>query len=538
MTVTRPGHAGLTGANFVGPRESRAGAVCFHATDPATGATLAPDFVEATPAEIDAAARVAEAAFEPYAALPSARRAAFLRAIADQLFASGDALLERAHSETALPRPRLEGERSRTANQARLFAELVEEGSWVDARIDLAQPERKPQPKPGLRRMLVPLGPVAVFGASNFPLAFSVAGGDTVSALAAGCPVVVKAHPAHPGTSELAARAVLAAARETGVPEGVFSMVLGPSPAVGQALVSHPAIQAVGFTGSFRAGKALFDAAARRPQPIPVFAEMGSANPVFVLPDALATRGEAIAQALAASVTLGCGQFCTNPGLTLVAPSDEADAFVTRLGVQLAASPAGSLVHAGIKESYDAELAAVASLPGVRVAARSTAHGPNAATEAQPALLLADAEALARHERLAEEIYGPVTLAVRFASKQELLAAARRLHGHLTATIHATERDLADYPELIAILARKAGRLLLNGMPTGVEVTHAMHHGGPWPATTDARATSVGTAAILRFARPVSYQDFPDAALPVELRGANPRGICRLVDGRLTRDAL
>ncbi len=370
----------------------------FRAFDPASGQPLEPEFEESTAEDVDRSARAAEAAFEAYAGLPPGRRAAFLRAIGDELQALGDTLLERAQRETALPRARREGERARTVNHARLFADLVDEGSWVDARIDRARPQRTPAPKPGLRRMLVPLGPVAVFGSSNFPLAFSVAGGDTVSALAAGCPVVVKAHPAHPGTSDLAAGAVRAAAREAGVPDGAFGRVHGPSPAVGQALVSHPAIQAVGFTGSFAGGRALVEAAARRPQPIPVFAEMGSANPVFVLPDALATRGQAIADALAASVTLGCGQFCTSPGLTLVAPSPAAQAFVARLGGKLAESPAGSMVHAGIKQAYDAELASVAALAGVRLFARSTASGPNPATEAQPALLLTDAEALARRQ--------------------------------------------------------------------------------------------------------------------------------------------
>lgn len=528
----------LTGANLIGARESRGGGPGFRAQDPTSGASLAPEFAEATAAEVDAAASAAEAAFEACAAVPPARRAAFLRAIADALGALGDPLLDRAGAETALPRPRLEGERTRTANQARLFADLVLEGSWVDARIDRALPDRKPLARPDLRCMLVPLGPVAVFGASNFPLAFSVAGGDTVSALAAGCPVVVKAHPAHPGTSELAARAVLAAARETGMPDGVFSMVHGPSPAVGQALVTHAAIQAVGFTGSFRGGKALFDAGARREQPIPVFAEMGSANPVFVLPDALATRGEAIAAALSASVTLGCGQFCTSPGLAFVVRTPAAEAFLAALGAHLAAAPAGTMVHAGIKAAYDAEMAAVATLPGVSVAARASARGPNPATEAQPALLVTDAAAWAAAPRLEQEIYGPAALAVRCGSREELLAAARRLRGHLTATVHATGRDLAEYGELLAILRRKVGRIVVNGVPTGVEVTHAMHHGGPWPATTDPRATSVGTAAIFRFARPVSFQDLPDAALPEELQDANPRGIWRLVDGRWTKDPL
>jgi NADP-dependent aldehyde dehydrogenase len=528
----------LTGSNFIGSRESRVAARGFRARNPATGKALTAAFAEATADEVDAAARAGESAFEPYASLPFDRRAAFLRAIAERLVGLGDALLDRAQAETALPRPRLEGERARTANQARLFADLVEEGSWVDARIDRSRPDRTPAPKPGLRRMLVPLGPVAVFGASNFPLAFSVAGGDTVSALAAGNPVVVKAHPAHPGTSELAARAILEAAAETGMPQGVFSMVHGRKTDVGRLLVTHPAIQAVGFTGSFRGGKSLFDAAARRQHPIPVFAEMGSANPVFVLPDALATRGEEIAKALAASVTLGCGQFCTNPGLTFVAPGDASEAFVSRLGVSLAEAPAGTMVHAGIKGAYDAALAAVAALPGVSVAARSAARGSNAVTEAQPALLLAEAGAFAAEDRLGHEIYGPVTVAVRCGSKDELLASARRLVGHLTATVHATGRDLAAYPELLPILARKAGRVIVNGVPTGVEVSHAMHHGGPWPATSDPRATSVGTAAILRFVRPVCFQDVPDAALPEELRDANPRGIWRLVDARPTRDAV
>jgi NADP-dependent aldehyde dehydrogenase len=528
----------LSGANWIGARESREGGSRFRAQDPATGATLDPEFAEATPVEVDGAARAAELALEPYAALPVARRVAFLRAVAEALLALGEALLERAGAETALPRPRLEGERARTVNQARLFADLIEEGSWVDARIDRALPDRKPLPGPDLRRMLVPLGPVAVFGASNFPLAFSVAGGDTISALAAGCPVVVKAHPAHPGTSELAARAILAAARETQMPDGVFSMIHGPSPAVGQALVTHPAIQAVGFTGSFRAGRALFDAAGRREQPIPVFAEMGSANPVFVLPEALATRGDVIAGALAASVTLGCGQFCTSPGLTFLVRSAASEAFLATLGGLLAQTPAGTMVHRGIKTAYDAELALVAATPGVTVTARAQGRGTNPATEAQAALLVADASAWADAPRLEQEIYGPATLAVRCGSKDELLAAARRLSGHLTATVHATGRDLAEHAELLAILRRKAGRIVVNGVPTGVEVTHAMHHGGPWPATTDPHATSVGTAAILRFARPVSFQDVPDGALPLELQDANPRGIWRLVDGRPTREPL
>jgi alpha-ketoglutaric semialdehyde dehydrogenase len=509
----------------------------FRAVNPATGETLDGEFFESGIAEIDAAARAAERAFEPYAALTPTRRAEFLRAIAQQILALGDRLLDRTASETALPLARLEGERARTVGQLLLFAEWIEEGSWVDARIDRALPDRRP-PRPDLRRMLVPLGPVAVFGASNFPLAFSVAGGDTVSALAAGCPVVVKAHPAHPGVSELTASAVRTAARESRMPEGVFSMVHGRSPEVGITLVTHPRIRAVAFTGSLVAGRTLFDAAALRPEPIPVYAEMGSANPVFLLPEALAERGDAIARGFAASVTLGSGQFCTNPGLAFFVDSPGAQTFLRSAGELLGAAPAGTMVHAGIKAAYERELEAIAALPGVDVAARAAGGASHPDSEACAALLTTDAATWSRTPRLGDEVYGPATLAVRCGSRAELLRVARGLHGHLTATIHGSERDLAEFAELVAILRGKVGRLVFNGFPTGVEVCHAMQHGGPYPATTDSRSTSVGTAAITRFARPVCYQDFPSSSLPDELRDENPRGIWRLVDGAMTRDPL
>ena len=511
-------------------------AAVFRARNPSTGETLAGEFREATPGEIDAAARTAERAFEPYAALPPGRRAEFLRAIAQQVLALGDRLLERAAAETALPLPRLEGERARTASQTLLFADLIEEGSWVAARIDRALPDRKPQPRPDIRRMLVPLGPVAVFGASNFPLAFSVAGGDTVSALAAGCPVVVKAHPAHPGTSDLVASAVRIAAHETGMPGGVFGIVHGTSPEVGITLVTHPAIRAVGFTGSLGAGRTLFDAAALRPEPIPVYAEMGSANPVFVLPGAIAERSSAIAKGLAASVTLGAGQFCTNPGLVFLVDSPAASAFLEETGAALSATAPGTMVHAGIKAAYDREIGHVARIAGVSVGARAAGSGAHPDTEASAMLLLTDARTYSSNPRLGDEIFGPATLGIRCASRPELLELARSLHGHLTATIHGNEKDLADFAELLAILRRRVGRLVFNGFPTGVEVCPAMQHGGPYPATTDARSTSVGTAAIERFVRPVCWQDFPQGALPEELRDENPRGIWRLVDGSLSRD--
>ena len=528
----------LTGTHFIGGTPSRQGAPSLRGVNPASGEVLEPGFAEATPGEIEAAAQAAEAAFERYASLPFERPVAFLRGIVESLLELGAELLDRAHAETALPHARLESERGRTVSQIRLFADLLEEGSWVEARIDPALPERTPIARPDLRRMLVPLGPVAVFGASNFPLAFSVAGGDTVSALAAGCPVIVKAHPGHPGTSELVARAVLRAVERTGMPDGVFSLLHGASPEVGLGLVSHPLVQAVGFTGSLRGGRALFDAAGRRLQPIPVYAEMGSSNPVFVLPGALAERGPAIAQGLAASVSLGAGQFCTNPGLTVLAASEAATAFLDELARLLAAAPTGTMVHVGIKSSYDACLATAAATPGVSVAGRGVAPGPNAATEAHGALLTTDSATWAREPRLAEEIFGPATLAVRCRDRADLLALARNLHGQLTATVHGTAGDLAEFADLLTILRRKAGRIVVNGFPTGVEVGHAMQHGGPYPATTDPRSTSVGTAAIQRFARPVCFQDVPDNLLPPPLQNANPRGIWRLLDGRRTREAL
>lgn len=532
-----PETALLTGEQLIGRTPSRAGRETFCAVDPATGEALGPEVAEATAEEIDFAARVAECGFEGYSMREPQRRAAFLRQIARQIEELGDALLERCHRETALPVARLQGERARTLGQLHLFADLVEDGSWVGARIDRADPARQPAPKPDLRRMLVPLGPVAVFGASNFPLAFSVAGGDTVAALAAGCSVVVKAHPSHPGTSEMVGRAILAAVERSGMPDGTFSLLQGRAPEVGQRLVARPSIQAVGFTGSLAAGRALFDAAARRARPIPVYAEMGSSNPVFVLAGALAERRDAIAQALAASVTLGCGQFCTNPGLIVVEDSAAGMAFIEALGRRLAAAPAGTMTGPGIKTAYEAGLEAAAALPGVALAARSAARGPRPETSAQAALLVTDSATFAAERRLHAELYGPATLVVRCSGEEDLVELARGLDGHLTATVHGSDEDLDEHRQLMAVLGRKVGRLIVNGVPTGVEVGHAMHHGGPYPATTDSRSTSVGTAAIERFARPLCFQDVPERLLPLELRDGNPRGIWRMIDGQLTREA-
>lgn len=526
----------ITGDNLIGGVASHAGARVVHAVDPTTGARLDPAFHEATSDEVELAAQLAEEAFEPYSALPPSRRAAFLRGAVDEIAALGETLIARAAAETGLPRARLESERGRTLGQLRMFAELIDEGSWVDARIDRRQSERQPTPRPDLRRMLVPIGPVAVFGASNFPLAFSVAGGDTASALAAGCPVIVKAHPAHPGTSELVARALVETARAQRLPPGVFSLLQGESESVGHALVTHSLVQAVAFTGSFGGGRMLYEAGALRARPIPVFAEMSSSNPLFVLPGALAARGAAIAQGLTASVTLGVGQFCTNPGLVVLLRSDDAGAFIDEAARAFAASAPGTMVTAATKARYDSRLEElVASRRAVRVA-RASGEAAHPATSAQPALFLVDAATFAAQPGLQSEIYGPATLIVRCDSPAEMLRLARGLWGHLTATLHATQDDLTEHAELVTVLRRKVGRLIVNGFPTGVEVCAAMQHGGPYPATTDPRSTSVGTAAILRFARPLCFQDAPASLLPDELRDENPRGLLRLVDGIATRE--
>jgi NADP-dependent aldehyde dehydrogenase len=522
----------LSGMNLIGGEPVEGNGTAFHGVNSATGAKLEPAFHEAGTAEVDCALSAAQAAFAAYGRSSPQDRARFLRAAADELVALGDELLDRAQAETALPPARLQGERTRTVNQLRLFADHVEEGSWVEARIDTADAARTPVPKPDVRRMLVPLGPVAVFAASNFPLAFSVAGGDTASALAAGCPVVCKAHPAHPGTSELAARAIDRAARGTGVPPGVLSLLHGWSRDVGQALVRHPLTRAVGFTGSLRGGRAIFDAAAARPEPIPVYAEMGSVNPVFLMPAAVAQRAEAIADGLAQSITLGVGQFCTKPGVMVGVRGKDLDRLMVQLADRVGRAGAGVMLYGRLLEAYQAALDR-ARARGVRVLAAAPAAGDPA--RAQPALLMVDVARFLDEAALREEIFGPASLIVVADDAAEFERIAESLEGQLTATIHGTDEELREHSRLVAILQQKVGRLIFNGLPTGVEVDHAMQHGGPYPACTDARSTSVGTAAIARFARPVCFQDFPDAALSPALRNRNALGIWRMVNGSMTR---
>jgi alpha-ketoglutaric semialdehyde dehydrogenase len=487
------------------------------------GHELEPVFVSATSEDVEAAVDAAVEAAAAYAAISGRWRGQFLRQIAAGIDAAANLLIEHAHAETALPRPRLTGEVARTSNQLRMFAEVVEEGSWVMARIDTANPARTP-PKPDVRSMLRPLGPTVVFGASNFPLAFSVCGGDTASALAAGNPVIVKAHPAHPATSEIAGRIVAEAVQACGLPGGVFSLLFDKGHEVGSALVSHPAICAVGFTGSFCGGRALMEIAAKRKQTIPVYAEMGSTNPVFVLPGALAERGEELAAGLHASYTLGGGQFCTKPGLVFV-QRDSAAGFVEKLRLLAGTGPAFSLLSSGIAFTYQQSLAGRENLRTSAGAAAGRGWG------AQAALLEAEFEQLRDDPTLAEEVFGPTTLLIHLDREADMLDAARSLEGHLTATILGTEQDLAQHQELLAILERKVGRLIFNSFPTGVEVGHAMVHGGPYPATSDGRSTSVGSQAIYRFVRPVAFQGLPQAALPSALRDSNPDGLLRLWDG-------
>nr|WP_211108482.1 aldehyde dehydrogenase (NADP(+)) [Azospirillum sp. OGB3] len=505
----------------------------IHAIDPSTGATLEPAFGGGGAAEVDRACQLAWDAFDRFRETAPEDRAVFLEAVARNILDLGDALIVRAMAESGLPRARLEGERGRTVGQLRLFAAVVREGSWIGARIDPPQPERAPLPRPDLRQRRIPLGPVAVFGASNFPLAFSVAGGDTASAFAAGCPVVVKAHSAHPGTSELVGRAVQAAVAECGLPEGVFSLIFGAGSSVGTALVADPRIKAVGFTGSRRGGVALMEVAAKRPEPIPVYAEMSSINPVFLLPAALAARAEALGKGFVASLTMGAGQFCTNPGILLGVNGPDLDRFVAAAVEALGGSAAPTMLTPGIHAAFDAGVAALAGNARVATLARGLdGDGPN---RCRAALFATTADAFLDDPALREEVFGAASLLIRCPDLDSLRAVAERLDGQLTATLHMDAADTGAAAALLPTLERKAGRILANGWPTGVEVCHAMVHGGPFPATSDGRTTSVGTAAIERFLRPVCYQDIPADLLPEALRDGNPLGLWRRFDGALCR---
>jgi 2,5-dioxopentanoate dehydrogenase len=526
-----------TGKSFIGFREGAQGKTTFRAFNPATGQALEPEFQAATPEEVDLAARLASEAFASYRLCSGEKKAEFLNCIADQIEAVIEPLVERAHQETALPKPRLQSETSRTSNQLRLFAKVVKEGSWVGARIDRADPGRKPLPKPDIRSMLVALGPVAVFSASNFPLAFSVAGGDTASAFAAGNPVIVKAHSNHPGTSQIVGQAVRDSVRACRLHEGVFSLLFGAGTSVGVNLIQHPLIKAGGFTGSTSAGRSLMNLAAARPEPIPFYGELGSTNPVFILPGAMRERGSKIAADLYGSFTLGAGQFCTKPGLIFFPEAEPSSSFVDELRTKVSAAPESALLTKGISGDYGRQLQQRRTRQDLSVVAEGVPQSANPFA-AQTVLYQTEIAPFLSSRELSEEHFGPSTLLIRYSTKQHILEAARALEGHLTATIQGTEEDLREFAELVWTLEEKVGRIIFNGFPTGVEVCHAMVHGGPYPASTDSRTTSVGTQAIFRFARPVCFQSFPDAALPPELQNPNPLGIWRMVDGQLTQQPL
>jgi 2,5-dioxopentanoate dehydrogenase len=517
------------GEMLIGSRATRGAGEPLRAFDPVTGSTLEPAFGTATSMDLDASCVLAAAAFPSYRDTPLEQRARFLETIARKVANLGTDLVERACVETGLPRGRIEGERDRTTGQLKLFATVVRDGGFLDARIDAAIPDRKPMRRPDIRMRQIGVGPVAVFSASNFPLAFSVAGGDTAAALAAGCPVIVKGHSAHPGTSELVGRAIRDAVREHDFPEGVFSLLFGRGAAIGAGLVADARIKAVGFTGSRVGGMALLKIAQQRPEPIPVFAEMSSVNPVVLLPDALRLNAAGIAKNFVAALTLGAGQFCTNPGLLLAIDGPELDTFLRAASEAVSATPAAAMLTPGIHGAYAAGVQRLSDHPGVTMAACGSSGGPY---HGRAALFSTDAATWFRHRELSEEMFGAAALVVRCRDMDELRSALSALEGQLTVAIHMADADIDFARTLLPVLEDKAGRIVANGFGTGVEVGHAIVHGGPFPSTSDARMTSVGSLSIRRFLRPVAYQDLPDALLPDSLRDGNPLGIPRLIDGK------
>ncbi|MDN3525775.1 aldehyde dehydrogenase (NADP(+)) [Halomonas sabkhae] len=520
----------LEGKQLIGAQAVAAEGALIHAVNPSTNERLDPGYPAGSKAEVERACDLAWTAFDQYRETGLEERASFLEAIADEIEAIGEPLIERAMAESGLPQARIQGERGRTCGQLRLFAGVVRAGEWLDVRIDPALPERQPMPRVDLRQRHVALGPVAVFGASNFPLAFSVAGGDTASALAAGCPVVVKAHSAHPGTSELVGRAIQRAVHKCKLPEGVFSLLYGSGREVGQGLVTDARIKAVGFTGSRSGGTALVQAAQSRPEPIPVYAEMSSINPVFLLPAALQSRAAELGEAFVGSLNLGAGQFCTNPGLVIAEKGEGLDNFLAAAGEAVQGAASHTMLTPGIHDAYNKGVDALVSNDKAREIARGPAgDGDN---QCQAGLFAASAADFLSDESLQAEVFGATSLVIECADQAEVKRVAEHLEGQLTATLQMDDADAEAARALLPVLERRAGRVMANGWPTGVEVCHAMVHGGPYPATSDSRTTSVGSAAIYRFLRPVCYQNLPEALLPEALKDSNPAGVSRLVDGK------
>lgn len=520
----------VSGALLIGGQAIRGTNDSFKAINPATGEKLEPAFGGATHENLEQACALAWQAFDSYRETSLEARARFLEKIAENILETGDALIDRCVSESGLPRARIEGERGRTVGQLRMFASVVRSGDFLEVRIDPALPERKPMPRVDLRLRNIALGPVAVFCASNFPLAFSVAGGDTASALAAGCPVIVKAHSAHPGTAELVGKAIQKAVKDCAMPEGTFSLLFDTGRQIGQGLVSDHRIKAVGFTGSRAGGTAFMKLAAARSEPIPVYAEMSSINPVLLFPHALSARAESIGKEFASSLVMGAGQFCTNPGLVLAVEGPELDRFVKAAEDALSVVPASTMLTPGIHKAYVSSVEAIAAHPEVT----AEAHGKSGVGyQGQAALFSTTAEAFRKHSELQDEIFGASSLVVRCPELATMLDLVKALEGQLTAAVHIDEMDYDDVRPFLPALEKRVGRIVINGFGTGVEVGHAMVHGGPYPSTSDGKSTSVGSLAIFRFLRPVSYQDMPDALLPDALKTGNPLGLTRRLDGKL-----
>ncbi|MCP4974695.1 MAG: aldehyde dehydrogenase (NADP(+)) [Maribacter sp.] len=526
----------ITGKNYIGNKLSAKGSKTYTTFNPQLNKENEFSFVEATPEEIDQAVLQAKNAYAEFKEVSGKRKAEFLNAIADGILALDDSLVKTYCSETGLPEGRAMGERGRTVGQLRSFAELVKEGSWVEASIDSAIPNRTPAPKPDLRKLLIPLGPVVVFGASNFPLAYSTAGGDTAAALAAGCPVIVKSHPMHAGTGELVASAIVKAAEKTNMPNGVFSNLNSSGIEVGVALVQHPSVKAVGFTGSIRGGRALFDLASQREEPIPVFAEMGSVNPVVILPDAVQNRGAALANTYAGSITLGTGQFCTNPGLLLGIKGEALTSFIKNLSDAIIKIEPSCMLHPNIIGAYESNRRKAVAQKGLQVVADYQSDVQT--NYARQTVSTVEGKTFLENTTLHQEVFGPYSIVVQCEDVDQLEQIISKLEGQLTGTIIADDSELSRYPRIVSALQNRVGRLIYNGVPTGVEVCPSMHHGGPYPSSTDSRFTAVGIHSIKRWVRPMSYQDWPDSQLPDALKDSNPLGIIRLVNNGLTSDKL
>ena len=526
----------ITGKNYIGNSLSAKGNITFKTFNPLLNVVNSPTFYEASKNELEEAVHLASSSFNIYRNTTGKQKALFLNTIADEILALDDLLIETYCSETGLPSGRAKGERGRTIGQLRSFASLVHEGSWVQASIDSADLKRTPAPKPDLRKMLIPIGPIVVFGASNFPLAYSTAGGDTAAAFAAGCPVIVKSHPMHAGTGELVATAIIKAAEKTGMPNGIFSNLNSSGIQVGVDLVQHSKIKAVGFTGSIKAGRALFDLAAKRDEPIPVFAEMGSVNPVIILPEALQKKGKELAKTYAGSITLGTGQFCTNPGLLFGIKSAELTAFIENLGKEVLLIQPSVMLHPNIISAFETNKIKTTSQSNIQVVAEyKDVVQPNFA---KSMITTVEGETFLKNATLHQEVFGPFSIVVQCKDIRQLEDIISSLEGQLTGTIIAENNEITSHPRIIETLQNRVGRIIYNGVPTGVEVSPSMVHGGPYPSSTDSRFTAVGINSIKRWVRPFSFQDWPNNLLPDELKDENPLQILRVVNGSQTSESI